>query len=264
GGAGGGGRGGPGATPISDADRTATEVVLLRCPPAPPDGGGGGGGGGPVTAYTIVEGTDAADGPDVFPPGIANLPVAYVLRGGNDDVVISGYASGEPTSDEEQTVNCVVGGPTDDTLQFTGTASGETAVEYSGSSATNLHFYGGDGADTVDYQVSSGGLSNFAFPVVFTSFESGVDKVRIDKRVASIGGPSVMMADYQVINNFNPATPVRGDSCADFALVLDPMGGSLWLSTTCEGFTEAHPIVRFEGDAPVQADIEIYESPAPD
>ncbi|MEM9692434.1 MAG: hypothetical protein AAGA56_07810 [Myxococcota bacterium] len=248
--------GGGGTGPRSDADRSAAEVVELRCPDPNLglDGEMGSGGG---RTYAISEGTDGADGVDVFDGLLVNAPEAYVFRSGNDDITLNPFPGAGPRPFDR--VNCMVGGPTNDTVRVTGQAEG-TGDVYEGTAPTFFHFFGGAGSDTVIYLVQTDDLRDNTRPAfTFRDFATQVDKIQIDFTASQLGD-NLGAVNVRLIDDFNPAVELVGNCLTSADLVLDAAQGDLWLATSCEGGVLFNTkLAEIEGDTPVLTDIEVVD-----
>jgi hypothetical protein len=231
---GGGGSGSGGAPPV-----TAQDFVDLYCPAAD---------------YTIVEGDAMAN---TYSEYVIGEPTAIVSWGEADSV----SADGDSTTRPATSPLCVIGGEGDDYVRVYGSSGGTAAGDYSGSAPT-VTFVGGTGADQLQYTVyTSNTWSGYYRPAfTFKDFKSGVDKIEIIAASASVNwtqGTSGVLT----ISNFGPANTAEYFSTTDWALVVDPADGEVWLSANNEG-TQINVLIGVvEGDTLAAGDVIVTPPP---
>ncbi|MEM9695887.1 MAG: hypothetical protein AAGA56_25310 [Myxococcota bacterium] len=99
---------------------------------------------------------------------------------------------------------------------------------------------------------------NSRHPFTFGDFESGVDKVQVDRRLASLADDPNQGPDYRVVSNLDQGAP-PGSALPvppQAALILDDATGELWLAQNDEGNVYVK-LGDLKGDTPVATDIEV-------
>lgn len=248
-----GGNGGQGGEP-QVVPPTAAGLVAMYCAPLVDDGND--------PAYTIIEGDDEVNS---YSELYIDEPTAYVTYGNEDSVSILGDNS---EGVEPPVPTCYVAGPSDDFVYLSGYAVGTNSANDS-SSVVALTVAGGEGADTLSYEVQSyGELSTLAYndyrpPFVFKDYKAGVDSVQIDGAKSfvdtSVGDNGVVVYE----TNFTSSTVVANFSSTQYVVVVDATDGQIWLAQNNEGTAYNWLIGTLQGDSVDPDDVTVTVVPPP-
>lgn len=233
-----GGLGGQGGAP--SVPETKEEFVAAYCPTSDP-------------AYVITEGTDSQEN---YGEVYYNVPSAYVLWAGDD--IVNLYQ--DQTEGSATSPFCFIGGDGDDTFRLYGTSSGSDASNFVGT-APPATFMGGAGADVIEYAVSTQGIltDRYRPPFHFIDFESGVDQIVVDA-VPSLVDSTFGVDGVTFIDNFGPTSSAEYSSSGNYALVVDPVDGEIWLSTYYE--SQINVLIGIvTGDTLESGDVIVYDPP---